>query len=167
MLPDTLYDFRCPSIDGTLFDMKDLQGKVVLVVNTASQCALTPQYRSLEELYRRYKDRGLVILGFPCNQFGAQEPGNEEDIQQFCDRKYRITFPMFSKIDVFGPRQAPLYAWLTKTKPGWFGVEKILWNFTKFLIDRHGQVVGRFGPGYPPSWLVRRIEQSLDAKPTS
>jgi glutathione peroxidase len=162
----TLYDFQYPSIDGTLYDMKELKGKVVLVVNTASQCALTPQYRSLEELYQRYKERGLVILGFPCNQFGAQEPGSEDEIQQFCDRKYRITFPMFSKIDVFGPQQAPLYSWLTKTKPGWFGVEKILWNFTKFLIDRNGHVAGRFGPGYPPSWLARRIERSLESMPS-
>lgn len=145
------YDFQHKTIDGKDAQLSDYRGKVVLVVNVASRCGLTPQYTGLEALYRARKDAGLVVLGFPCNQFGAQEPGTEEEIKAFCSTTYDVTFPMFQKLDVNGDAQHPLYAWLSTqdTKPE--GPGAIKWNFGKFLIDRTGNIVARFNPSVGPS----------------
>jgi glutathione peroxidase len=132
-----------------------------LIVNVASECGFTGQYEGLENLYRRYKDRGLVVLGFPCNQFGRQEPGSEQEIKNFCSSKYGVSFPMFSKIDVNGPNAHPLYKYLKEEKKGILGTGKIKWNFTKFLVDRHGTVVGRFSPNTQPEDLEGDIQAVL------
>jgi glutathione peroxidase len=157
-----IYSFTLNSIDGKPAPLADYKGKVVLVVNVASQCGYTPQYSALEAVYEKYKDKGFVILGFPANNFGAQEPGTNEEIKTFCTRKYSVTFPMYSKISVKGADQAPLYAYLTKeTGPGLTG--DIKWNFTKFLIDRNGKVVQRFEPAVTPDSkeVVEAIEGQL------
>jgi glutathione peroxidase len=157
-----IYSFTLNSIDGKPAPLADYKGKVVLVVNVASQCGYTPQYSALEATYEKYKDQGFVILGFPANNFGAQEPGTNEEIKTFCTRKYSVTFPMYSKISVKGADQAPLYAYLTKeTGPGLTG--DIQWNFTKFLIDRNGKVVKRFEPAVTPDSkeVVEAIEKQL------
>src|SRR5579863_8952429 len=157
-----IYSFTLNSIDGKPAPLADYKGKVVLVVNVASQCGYTPQYSALEAVYEKYKDKGFVILGFPANNFGAQEPGTNEEIKTFCTRKYSVTFPMYSKISVKGGDQAPLYAYLTKeTGPGLTG--DIKWNFTKFLIDRNGKVVQRFEPAVTPDSkeMVAAIESQL------
>ncbi len=156
-----LYDFTAPQLNGSPATLHDYAGRVLLIVNTASECGFTPQYKGLEELYRDYRDRGLTILGFPCNQFGGQEPGGSEDIAQFCEVNYGVTFPMFAKIDVNGEAAHPLYAWLKKEAPGVLGSERIKWNFTKFLIDRQGRVVGRFAPTTKPEELRSHIERLL------
>ena len=144
-----VYSFTLNSIDGKPTPLADYKGKVVLLVNVASQCGYTPQYSALESIYEKYKDQGFVILGFPANNFGAQEPGTNEEIKTFCTRKYSVTFPMYAKISVKGADQAPLYAYLTKeTGPGISG--EIKWNFTKFLVDRNGNVVQRFEPAVTP-----------------
>jgi glutathione peroxidase len=144
-----VYSFTLNSIDGKPAPLADYKGKVVLLVNVASQCGYTPQYSALEAIYEKYKDQGFVILGFPANNFGAQEPGTNEEIKTFCTRKYSVTFPMYSKISVKGADQAPLYAYLTKeTGPGITG--EIKWNFTKFLVDRDGKVIQRFEPAVTP-----------------
>jgi glutathione peroxidase len=144
-----IYGFTLNSIDGKPAPLADYKGKVVLLVNVASQCGYTPQYSALESIYEKYKDQGFVILGFPANNFGAQEPGTNEEIKTFCTRKYSVTFPMYSKISVKGADQAPLYSYLTKdTGPGISG--EIKWNFTKFLVDRDGNVVQRFEPAVTP-----------------
>jgi glutathione peroxidase len=144
-----IYGFTLNSIDGKPAPLADYKGKVVLLVNVASQCGYTPQYSALESIYEKYKDQGFVILGFPANNFGAQEPGTNEEIKTFCTRKYSVTFPMYSKISVKGDDQAPLYAYLTKqTGPGISG--EIKWNFTKFLVDRDGKVIQRFEPAVTP-----------------
>jgi glutathione peroxidase len=158
-----IYSFTLNSIDGKPAPLADYKGKVVLVVNVASQCGYTPQYSALEAVYEKYKDKGFVILGFPANNFGAQEPGTNEEIKTFCTRKYSVTFPMYSKISVKGADQAPLYAYLTKeTGPGLTG--DIKWNFTKFLIDRNGKVVQRFEPAVTPDSkeVVAAIEKQLN-----
>ena len=143
------YGFTLNSIDGKPAPLADYKGKVILVVNVASQCGYTPQYTALEAIYEKYKDQGFVILGFPANNFGAQEPGTNEEIKTFCTRKYSVTFPMYAKISVKGDDQAPLYAYLTKeTGPGMTG--DIKWNFTKFLVDRNGKVVQRFESAVTP-----------------
>jgi len=134
---------------------------VVLVVNTASKCGFTPQYQGLEELYRKYQDRGLVVLGFPCNQFLAQEPGNADDIGAFCERNYGVSFPMFEKIDVNGPAAHPLYRWLKQARRGVLGTQRIKWNFTKFLLDRKGNPVARYAPRTEPQSLAKDIEALL------
>jgi glutathione peroxidase len=134
---------------------------VVLIVNTASKCGFTPQYTGLEALYRKYKDRGFVVLGFPCNQFGSQEPGNAEEIANFCSLTYDVDFPMMAKIDVNGPQTHPLYAYLKHAKKGLLGSEGIKWNFTKFLVDRTGDVKGRFAPTDTPESLEGAIEALL------
>ena len=157
-----IYGFTLNSIDGKPAPLADYKGKVVLVVNVASQCGYTPQYSALEATYEKYKDKGFVILGFPANNFGAQEPGTNEEIKTFCTRKYSVTFPMYAKISVKGPDQAPLYTYLTKdTGPGITG--DIKWNFTKFLIDRNGNVVQRFEPAVTPDSkeAVSAIEKQL------
>jgi glutathione peroxidase len=134
---------------------------VLVVVNTASKCGYTPQYAGLEALYQQYKDRGLVVLGFPCNQFGAQEPGTEEEIAQFCELNYGVNFPIFAKIDVNGPHTHPLFKFLKSEKSGFLGTEAIKWNFTKFLLDREGNVVKRFAPSVAPADLSPEIERLL------
>ena len=155
------YDFTAETIDGAPANLADYKDKVVLVVNTASQCGFTKQYAGLEELYRKYRDKGLVVVGFPCNQFGAQEPGDETEIKTFCSLTYDVDFPMMRKIDVNGPKAHPLYAYLKAAKKGVLGTEGIKWNFTKFLIDRKGQVVGRFAPTVEPKALEGAIERLL------
>ena len=155
------YDFTAETLEGQPAPLAEHKGEVMLIVNTASKCGFTPQYAGLEALYRKYKDRGFVILGFPCNQFGAQEPGNAEEIANFCSLTYEVDFPMMAKIDVNGPKAHPLYAWLKHEKKGLLGSEGIKWNFTKFLIDREGKVVGRFAPTATPASLEGAIEALL------
>ncbi len=156
----TAHDFSATSIDGIERQLVDYKGKVVLVVNTASQCGFTGQYKGLEELYRTYVDRGLVVLGFPCDQFGNQEPGDEEEIATFCERNFGVTFPLFSKVDVNGKNAHPLYQWLRSEKGGMVG-SKIRWNFTKFLIDPEGNVVQRYGSTTTPDQISDDIEALL------
>ncbi len=158
----TIHDFSATSIDGIERQLVDYKGKVVLVVNTASQCGFTGQYKGLEELYRTYADRGLVVLGFPCDQFGHQEPGDEQEIATFCERNFGVTFPLFSKIDVNGPDAHPLYRWLRSEKSGLVG-DKIRWNFTKFLVDTEGNVVERYGSRTTPAQIADDIEALLPA----
>ncbi|WP_129670336.1 glutathione peroxidase [Candidatus Chloroploca sp. Khr17] len=152
-----IYDFEAPLLDNTPQSLAAYRGKVVLVVNVASKCGFAPQYAGLEALYERYKDDGLVILGFPCNQFGFQEPGNAEDIQQFCSMTYGVNFPIFAKVDVNGPTAHPLYDYLKRAQPGFLGSEAIKWNFTKFLIDRNGTVRRRYAPTDTPEAIERDL----------
>ncbi len=158
---NTVYDFTAETLDGQPAPLADYRDKVVLIVNTASKCGFTPQYAGLEGLWKKYQDRGLMVLGFPCNQFGGQEPGDSEEIANFCSLTYDISFPMMAKIDVNGPEVHPLYAWLKHQKKGLLGSESVKWNFTKFLIDRHGAVVARHGPTVEPKELERAIEAAL------
>jgi glutathione peroxidase len=144
-----VYDYTLPSIDGNLTPLKDFKGKVVLIVNVASQCGYTPQYSALEAIYEKYKSQGFVILGFPANNFGAQEPGTNAEIKTFCSRKYNVTFPMYSKVSVKGDDQTPLYQYLTKDTAAPISGD-IKWNFTKFLVDKNGNVVERFEPKVTP-----------------
>ena len=157
----TIYDFTVDDIEGKPVRLDRFKGKVLLVVNTASKCGFTPQYKGLEALYRKYRDRGLEVLGFPCNQFGAQEPGSEQEIATFCQTNYDVTFPMFAKIDVNGDATAPLYRHLKHEKPGLLGTEAIKWNFTKFLVDRNGRVVARFAPNDTPEALEDDVAKAL------
>ena len=157
----SIYDFSAETLDGEPAPLSDYKGKVVLIVNTASKCGFTPQYEGLEALYRQYADKGLVVLGFPCNQFGAQEPGNADEIKTFCSLTYDVTFPMFAKIDVNGPKAHPLYEYLKHEKKGLLGSEGIKWNFTKFLVSRDGEVVERFAPTTKPADLSSSIEKLL------
>ena len=157
----TLYDFTVDDIGGKPVNLDRYKGKVLLVVNTASKCGFTPQYKGLEALYRKYKDKGLEVLGFPCNQFGAQEPGSEAEIEQFCEINYGVTFPMFAKVDVNGKNTAPVYEYLKAAKPGLLGSEAIKWNFTKFLVDRGGKVVARFAPNDTPESIAGDVEKAL------
>ncbi len=157
----TVYDFTAQTLDGQPAPLEAYRGQVLLIVNTASKCGFTPQYAGLETLWKTYKDRGLAVLGFPCNQFGAQEPGDAGEIASFCSLTYDVSFPMMAKIDVNGPGVHPLYAWLKRQKKGLLGSESIKWNFTKFLIDRGGAVIGRFGPTVEPKDLSRAIEAAL------
>jgi glutathione peroxidase len=141
--------------------MDSYRGKVLLIVNVASRCGFTPQYAGLQKLYERFRDRGLEILGFPCNQFGGQEPGSDAEIGQFCSLNYGVTFPVFSKIQVNGPEAIPLYQFLKKEAPGLLGTEAIKWNFTKFLVDRNGKIIDRFAPTSTPESLESAIEKLL------
>ena len=159
--PSSVYDFEALSIDGKPAHLSTQRGKVLLIVNTASQCGFTPQYKGLETLYKKMHARGLEVLGFPCNQFGAQEPGGEEEIESFCEVNYGVTFPMFAKIDVNGKNAAPLYEYLKEAKPGLLGSEAIKWNFTKFLVDRKGKVVERYAPKVEPEAIADDIEKLL------
>lgn len=162
----TVFDFEAETLDGAAERLADFKGKVLLIVNTASQCGFTPQYAGLEKLYRTYKDRGFVVLGFPCNQFGAQEPGGAAEIGAFCDRNYGVSFPMFAKIDVNGERTHPLYQYLKHEKRGLlgpFGGGAIKRNFTKFLVNRDGRVVARYAPSTKPENLAGDIEKLLNA----
>ena len=156
----TLHDFHATSLTGTDVDLADYRGKVVLVVNTASKCGFTPQYEGLEQLHETYGPRGLVILGFPCDQFGHQEPGDESEIQEFCQLNYGVQFPMFAKIDVNGSGAHPLYQWLRSQKGGLLG-DRIKWNFTKFLVDPEGNVVKRYGSTTKPEKIAADIERLL------
>jgi glutathione peroxidase len=157
----TAHDFHATSLDGKPVPLEEFAGKVILIVNTASQCGFTPQYEGLEALYRKYRDRGLVVLGFPCNQFGAQEPGSATQIGSFCEKNYGVSFPMFEKIDVNGDAAHPLYQWLKKSKRGLLGSQRIKWNFTKFLLDRRGNAVERYAPVKKPQDLAKDIEALL------
>ncbi len=157
----TLHDFSVQTADGKAFSLREYTGSVVLVVNVASRCGYTPQYTGLQKLYERFKDRKFVVLGFPCNQFGAQEPGSNEDIQEFCEINYGVSFPVFAKIDVNGSETDPLYKWLKHEAPGVLGTEAIKWNFTKFLVSREGKVLHRFAPQDTPETLVPEIEKAL------
>jgi len=154
------YQFKANNLQGKVVKMKEYKGKVVLIVNTASKCGFTPQYKGLEELYQKYKDKGLVVLGFPCNQFGGQEPGSSEEIASFCSLNYGVTFPMFAKIDVNGKNAHPLFVYLKKALPGTLGND-IKWNFTKFLLDRKGNPVQRYGSPAKPESISDDIEKLL------
>ncbi len=156
-----LYELSVRDIRGKELSLGRYRDKVLLIVNTASKCGFTPQYQGLEDLYRKYRDRGLEILGFPCNQFGAQEPGSADEIASFCAVNYGVTFPLFAKVDVNGDDTAPLYRHLKKAKPGLLGSEAIKWNFTKFLVDRSGNVVERYAPNTEPAALAADIEKLL------
>ena len=159
--PASVYDFSPKNLDGLPVPLAGFRGQVLLVVNVASRCGYTPQYRGLEELYRRHHEQGLVVLGFPCDQFGRQEPGTDAEIRDFCTLTYDVTFPLFSKIKVNGDGADPFYAYLKSQKKGLMGSEAIKWNFTKFLIDRQGQVVRRFAPSDTPDAIERAITPLL------
>ena len=155
------YDFTVQTLDGHPAPLTNWRGRVLLIVNTASKCGFTPQFAGLEELHRKYGERGFEVLGFPCNQFAGQEPGNAEEIANFCSLTYEVDFPMMAKIDVNGPNVDPFYAWLKKQKTGLLGFDAVKWNFTKFLIDRSGEVVARFAPSAEPKSLEGAIEALL------
>jgi glutathione peroxidase len=159
----SVYDFSATSIDGKARKLADYQGKVLLVVNTASKCGFTPQYAGLEAIYKQYKDRGFAVLGFPSNQFGAQEPGPDDQIAEFCEMNYGVSFPMFSKVDVNGDNAHPLFKHLTSAKKGLLGSEAIKWNFTKFLIGKDGRVIDRYAPTTKPEDIAKDIEKALAA----
>ena len=159
----SLYDIEVRTIDGETQRLAAFRGKTLLVVNVASRCGFTPQYTGLEALYRKYKDQGLVVLGFPCNQFGSQEPGTEAEIQEFCATTYDVTFPLFAKIDVNGPGTHPLYELLKSSRPGLLGTEGIKWNFTKFLVNGRGEVVARYAPSDTPEKIEHAVRGVLDA----
>ena len=156
-----IYDIDVTTIDGEQRSMGDYRGKTLLVVNVASKCGFTPQYTGLEKLYRDLRDKGVEVLGFPCDQFGHQEPGDEAEIKNFCSLTYDVTFPMFSKIDVNGSDTAPLYAYLQKEAPGLMGSKSIKWNFTKFLVDAEGRVRRRYAPTDTPEKIEKDIEALL------
>lgn len=156
----TLADFRASLLDGSGKDLSDYAGQVVLVVNTASKCGFTPQYKGLQKLYEEFRDEGFVVLGFPCDQFAHQEPGSDEEIGAFCERNYGVEFPLFSKIEVNGSDAHPLYEWLKSEKSGVLG-GRIKWNFTKFLVGRDGHVIDRFGPNRKPEDLREAVEAAL------
>ena len=157
----TVYDFSMPRLNGKDEDLSDYKGKVLLVVNTASKCGFTPQFEGLEKLYADLKDKGLAVLGFPCNQFGGQEPGSSEEIQEFCTVNYGINFPIFEKVDVKGEDAHPLFKYLTSEKKGLLGSESIKWNFTKFLINKEGKPIARFAPNTTPEKISKEIENLL------
>lgn len=164
--PDTpantpIYEVPLRALDGQEHTLAEYAGKVMLIVNTASQCGFTPQYAGLETLYKNYAERGFVVLGFPCNQFGSQEPGNESEIATFCEKNYGVSFPMFAKIDVNGDNAHPLFEWLKDNARGVLGTESIKWNFTKFLVGKDGQVLKRYAPTDTPKSLDKDIEAAL------
>jgi len=157
----SIYDFTVKDIHGKPVKLDRYRGKVMLIVNTASECGFTPQYKGLEAMYEKLHDKGLEVLGFPCNQFGGQEPGAEKEIAQFCELNFGVTFPMFAKVDVNGDDAAPLYRFLKAEKPGLLGSEGIKWNFTKFLVDREGNVVKRYAPNDTPESIAKDVEKAL------
>ena len=165
MRPDakTVYDFETRQIDGQDMALSAFKGQVMLIVNTASQCGFTPQFGGLETLHKAYASKGLAVLGFPCNQFGAQDPGADSDIATFCQVNYGVTFPMMSKVDVNGPTAHPLYQWLSSEAPGLLGSKAIKWNFTKFLVGKDGKVIKRYAPLDKPADLAKDIETALAA----
>lgn len=157
MAEENIYSFRVKAIDGKEISLSEYQGKTLLIVNVASRCGFTPQYEGLEALYRKLKDRNFLVLAFPCNQFGAQEPGDENEIQNFCKTSYDVTFPMFAKIEVNGEGTQPLYSFLKKKEKGILGTEAIKWNFTKFLVSKTGEVLQRYAPQTSPESLEKEI----------
>ncbi len=157
----SIYDFSVETIDGQAIKLDAYKNKVLLIVNTASKCGFTPQYAGLQKLYSNLHTQGVEVLGFPCNQFGAQEPGSEEEIRNFCSLKYDVSFPMFAKIDVNGEHADPLFKYLKKEAPGLFGTEAIKWNFTKFLVDREGNVIKRFAPTDTPDKIAEELQKLL------
>ena len=161
-MAQSIYDFTAHRITGEEQSLADYRGKTLLIVNTASKCGFTPQYKGLEALYQHYKDRGLVVLGFPCDQFGHQEPGSEAEIASFCERNYGVSFPMFAKIDVNGEKAHPLYRYLKAEAPGVLGSQGIKWNFTKFLVGPDGKVRARYSPRTKPEELQGDIERALN-----
>ena len=158
---NNVYEFNAKTIDGTEQSLNEYAGKTLLVVNVASKCGFTPQYTGLESLYRKFKDKGLVILGFPCDQFGHQEPGDADEIKNFCSTKFDVSFPLFAKIDVNGSKAHPLYQHLKRAAPGVLGTEGVKWNFTKFLVDKKGKVVRRYGSMDSPESIERDIARIL------
>lgn len=160
-MASSIYDIEVETLRGEKKNLEDVRGKVLLVVNTASRCGFTPQYQGLEELHEELAGKGLAVLGFPCNQFGKQEPGSEEEIGEFCQRNYGVGFPMHAKVDVNGSDAHPLFRKLTKEAPGLLGSRAVKWNFTKFLVDRKGRVVERFAPATPPEKIRSKIESLL------
>jgi glutathione peroxidase len=162
---NTLYDFTAIDIDGRARTMRELEGKTLLIVNVASKCGFTAQYSGLEALWRRHRASGFAVLGFPCDQFGHQEPGDEAEIKQFCSREYNVTFPMFAKVEVNGPGAHPLYKWLKSERSGVLGTEAIKWNFTKFLVDRRGRAVKRYAPTDTPEKIEHDLLRLLVDEP--
>lgn len=160
---DTIYDFEATNINGKTIPLDEFKGKVMLIVNTASKCGFTPQFGGLEDLHKSYAGKGLAVLGFPCNQFGSQDPGADDEIEQFCQLNYGVSFPMMSKIDVNGPAAHPLYKWLSAEAPGLLGSKSIRWNFTKFLVGKDGKVIRRYAPTDKPADLAKDIEAALAA----
>ncbi len=160
-MSDSLYDLEVTTLDGQAHRLEEWRGQVLLVVNTASKCGFTPQYKGLQSLHERFAERGLAVLGFPCNQFGAQEPGDAGEIRDFCDTRFGVDFPLFEKIDVNGGGTHPLYTLLKAEAPGLLGSQNIKWNFTKFLVGRDGSVIDRFAPTTKPENLEGRIERAL------
>ena len=163
MSTNTVYDFDAKDIGGKDISLAAFKGKVMLIVNTASKCGFTPQFGGLEDLYKSYADKGLAVLGFPCNQFGSQDPGADGEIAEFCQMNYGVSFPMMSKIDVTGPAAHPLYKWLAAEAPGLLGSKAIKWNFTKFLVGKDGQVIKRYAPLDKPADMAKDIESALAA----
>ena len=159
-----VYDFSAQTIEGTQTTLSQFKGKVLLIANTASKCGLTPQYAELQALYQRFRDRGFEVLGFPCNQFGKQEPGTEDEIKAFCELRYGVTFPLFAKIDVNGRNTHPLFQHLKVAAPGLLGSKDIKWNFTKFLVDADGNVLRRYAPSTNPKEIAADIESALKKK---
>lgn len=158
---DTVFQFEAKTIDGRSESLEKYKGRCLLIVNVASRCGYTPQYNDLQELYTKYKDKGLDVLGFPCNQFGGQEPGTEAEIKEFCSLKFGVTFPLYAKVDVNGDKEHPLYKFLKTAKPGLLGTEKIKWNFSKFLIGRDGVPLRRYAPGATAEKMSPDIEKAL------
>ena len=157
----SLPNLSLKTIAGELISLSHYEGKALLIVNVASKCGFTNQYKGLQELHQEFSEQGLVVMGFPCNQFGHQEPGDEETIKSFCELNYGVTFPMFAKIDVNGDQADPLYQWLKTSRPGLLGTEAIKWNFTKFLVSRQGEVLKRFAPNSAPDALLTDIKQAI------
>ena len=157
-----IYEFDCKNADGDIVSLNDYKNKVLLIVNTASKCGFTPQYEGLNNLHLKYRDEDFSVLGFPCNQFGKQEPGTNQEIQEFCSLNFQIEFPVLGKIDVNGPSADPLYLYLTEKKPGLLGSKSIKWNFTKFLIDQNGNVIARFAPKTKPKDIEKQIDALLN-----
>jgi glutathione peroxidase len=157
----SIYDFEAQQINGKDISLSEFKGKVMLIVNTASKCGFTPQFGGLEELHKAYTGKGLVVLGFPCNQFGSQDPGADGEIAEFCQVNYGVSFPMMGKIEVNGPAAHPLYKWLSSEAPGLLGSKAIKWNFTKFLVGKDGQVIRRYAPTDKPADLAKDVEAAL------
>jgi len=157
----TVYDFKARGLDGKDVDLKEYRGQVLLIVNTASECGFTPQYKGLEAVYEQFRDKGVAVLGFPCNQFGSQEPGSSAEISTFCENNYAVTFPLFDKIEVNGSNAHPLFKHIKSEAPGLMGTEAIKWNFTKFLVRKDGHVYKRYAPQTEPKELMKDIEKLL------
>lgn len=157
----TVYEFQAKTVDRNEVSLEEYKGKVLLIVNVASKCGFTPQYKELQEIYEAYKEKGLEILGFPCNQFMNQEPGTDQEIKSFCELNYGVTFPVFAKIDVNGSEAHPLFEYLTENAPGLLGSKAVKWNFTKFLVNSNGKVVNRYAPSTKPKDIIKDIEELL------